>query len=160
MDSLIAWAAWLEATALGEQMRSSALLYPALNLLHLFGLILLLGPMLLLDARLLGAGRRFPLPAVSSTLTPLAVVGLLLLLGSGICLFAADAGPLTVDRLLQLKLLLITLGIGNALLFRQLWNTRLSDWDTHAPLFGRVQAALSLLIWLLVMSLGRLLAYF
>ena len=114
MDSLIAWAAWLEATALGEQMRSSALLYPALNLLHLLGLVLLLGPMLLLDARLLGAGRSFPLAAVSRTLTPLAVAGLLLLLGSGVCLFAADAGPLAVDRLLQLKLLLIALGIGNA----------------------------------------------
>ena len=160
MDSLIAWAAWLEATALCEQMRSSALLYPALNLLHLLGLVLLLGPMLLLDARLLGAGRAFPLPAVSQVLTPLAVVGLVLLLGSGFCLFAADAGPLAVDRLLQLKLLLIALGIGNALLFRRLWNARLGDWDTYAPLFGRMQAALSLLIWLLVMSLGRLLAYF
>jgi len=160
MDSLIAWAAWLEATALGEQMRSSALLYPALNLLHLLGLVLLLGPMLLLDARLLGAGRGFPLVAVSRTLTPLAVAGLLLLLGSGICLFAADAGPLAVDRLLQLKLLLIALGIGNALLFRRLWNARLANWDQAAPVLGRMQAALSLLIWLLVMSLGRLLAYF
>ncbi|APU28792.1 hypothetical protein UYA_03245 [Ectopseudomonas alcaliphila JAB1] len=160
MDSLIAWAAWLEATALGEQMRSSALLYPALNLLHLLGLVLLLGPMLLLDARLLGAGRSFPLTAVSRILTPLAVAGLLLLLGSGICLFAADAGPLAVDRLLQLKLLLIALGIGNALLFRRLWNARLANWDQAAPVLGRMQAALSLLIWLLVMSLGRLLAYF
>lgn len=160
MDSLIAWAAWLEATALGEQMRSSALLYPALNLLHLLGLVLLLGPMLLLDARLLGAGRSFPLTAVSRILTPLAVAGLLLLLGSGICLFAADAGPLAVDRLLQLKLLLIALGIGNALLFRRLWNSRLATWDHAPPALGRVQAALSLLLWLLVMSLGRLLAYF
>ncbi|MEO9334666.1 hypothetical protein ACMHYQ_03425 [Ectopseudomonas guguanensis] len=160
MDSLIAWATWLEATALGEQMRGSALLYPAFNLLHLLGLVLLLGPMLLLDARLLGAGRAFSLPAVSRTLTPLALVGLLLLLGSGICLFAADAGPLAVDRLLQLKLLLIILGLANALLFRRLWSARLSDWDTYAPLLGRLQAALSLLLWLLVMSLGRLLAYF
>ncbi|MFN3769713.1 MAG: hypothetical protein ACK4TD_15180 [Ectopseudomonas guguanensis] len=160
MDSLIAWAAWLEASALGEQMRSSALLYPALNLLHLLGLVLLLGPMLLLDARLLGAGRAFSLPAVSRALTPLAVAGLLLLLGSGFCLFAADAGPLAVDRLLQLKLLLIILGVTNALLFRHRWSARLSDWDTYAPLLGRLQAALSLLLWLLVMSLGRLLAYF
>jgi hypothetical protein len=160
MDSLIAWTAWLEASALGEQMRSSALLYPLFNLLHLLGLVLLLGPMLLLDARLLGAGRAFSLPAVSQALTPLAVAGLLLLVGSGICLFAADAGPLAVDRLLQLKLLLIVMGIGNALLFRHLWSTRLSEWDRRAPLLGRIQAALSLLLWLLVMSLGRLLAYF
>lgn len=160
MDVLSAWAAWLEASALGEQMRSSTLLYPALNLLHLLGLVLLLGSMLLLDARLLGAGRGFPLAAVSRALTPLAVVGLLLLLGSGLCLFAADAGPLLGNRLLQLKLLLIALGIANALLFRHLWSARLADWDGCAPLLGQAQAALSLLAWLLVMSLGRLLAYF
>ena len=160
MDVLTAWAAWLEASALGEQMRGSTLLYPALNLLHLLGLVLLLGSLLLLDARLLGAGRGFPLAAVSRALTPLAVVGLLLLLGSGFCLFAADAGPLLGNRLLQFKLLLIALGIGNALLFRHLWSARLSDWAGRAPLLGRLQAALSLLAWLLVMSLGRLLAYF
>lgn len=160
MDSLIAWAGWLETSALGEQMRGSALLYPALNLAHLLGLVLLLGSMLLLDLRLLGAGREISLAAASQRLTALAGGGLLVLLGSGFCLFAADATPLLGNQLLQLKLLLIALGIGNALLFRRYWNNRLADWDRQPPLLGRLQAAASLLIWLLVMSLGRLLAYF
>lgn len=160
METLTAWAGWLEASALGEQMRSSALLYPALNLVHLLGLVLLLGSMLLLDLRLLGAGREISLQAVSQRLTPLAIGGLVILLGSGFCLFASDATPLLGNQLLQLKLLLIALGIANALLFRRHWNARLTEWDSQPPLLGRLQAAVSLAIWLLVMSLGRLLAYF
>lgn len=160
MEHLIAWAEWLEASALGEQMRNSTLLYPALNLTHLLGLVLLLGSMVLLDLRLLGVGRDLGLPRVSRLLTPLAGGGLLLLLGSGFCLFAADAVPLVSDRLFQLKLLLITLGIGNALLFRHEWRQRLDTWDRAPPVFGRLQAGVSLLTWLLVMSLGRLMAYF
>src|SRR5690606_16501290 len=98
-------------------MRGSDRAYPVVNLVHLLGLVLLVGPMLLLDLRLLGAGRQYPLPAVSATLTPWAVVGLLLLLPSGALLFAADAGPLLGNPVMQVKLLLIALGIGNALLF-------------------------------------------
>jgi len=160
VELLVAWAGWLEASPLGEQMRSSMLLYPAINLAHLLGLILLLGSMVLLDLRLLGVGRDLGLPGVSRLLTPLAGGGLVLLLASGLCLFAADAGPLVSDRLFQLKLLLITLGIGNALLFRHAWSHRLNTWDGAPPVLGRLQAWMSLLIWLLVMSLGRLLAYF
>lgn len=160
METLIAWAGWLEASALGEQMRSSTFLYPALNLAHLLGLVLLLGSMLLLDLRLLGAGREISLPAASQRLTPLAIGGLLTLLGSGFCLFAADATPLLGNQLLQLKLLLIVLGTANALLFRKRWASRLDSWDSQPPLLGRLQAAGSLAVWLLVMSLGRLLAYF
>ena len=154
-----AWAAALEATALGAWMRSSGWAYPAVNLLHLLGLVLLVGSMVLLDLRLLGAGRRLPLPAVSALLTPVAAAGLLIMLPSGALLFTADAGPLSVQPMLQLKLLWIALGLANALLFRGWWGGRLADWDARPPLLGRVQAAASLLIWLGVAAMGRLIAY-
>ena len=154
-----AWAAALEATALGAWMRSSGWAYPAVNLLHLLGLVLLVGSMVLLDLRLLGAGRRLPLPAVSALLTPVAAAGLLIMLPSGALLFTADAGPLSVQPMLQLKLLWIALGLANALLFCGWWGGRLADWDARPPLLGRVQAAASLLIWLGVAAMGRLIAY-
>ncbi|CFU11540.1 Uncharacterised protein [Bordetella pertussis] len=59
-----AWAALLEACALGAWMRGSSWAYPAANLAHLLGLVLLVGAMLLLDLRLLGLGRRFALADV------------------------------------------------------------------------------------------------
>jgi hypothetical protein len=74
-------------------------------------------------------------------------------------MFSADAGPLVDNPLLQVKLLLIALGIANALLFRLLWSDRLDEWDLVRPPFGRLQAALSALCWLTAGTLGRLIAY-
>ena len=156
---LAGWAAALEGSATGAWMRGSSWAYPIVNLLHLLGLVLLVGPMLLLDLRLLGAGRLFSVAEVSAALTPFAVAGLLLLLPTGILLFTADAGPLLGNRLLQVKLLLVALGIANALAFRWLWAARLKEWDWRPPRAGQLQAALSALCWLAVGTLGRLIAY-
>lgn len=154
------WAAWLEHSPLGEWMRTSGSAYPIVNIIHLAGLVLLLGAMLLLDLRLLGLARKFPLPDVSALLTPLAAGGLVLLLASGTLLFAADAGPLLNNPLFFIKLACIALGIANAWLFRKLWSGRLEAWDVAAPALGRVQAAASLALWITAGTLGRLLAYF
>lgn len=159
MSELAALTQALEASPLGTWMRGSPWAYPAVNLAHLLGLTLLIGPMLLLDLRLLGAGRRHALPAVSAALTPWAVASLLLLLVSGALLFSADAGPLAGSPVFRTKLCCIAAGLANALLFRRLWNARLADWDAHPPALGRLQAALSLFAWLAAGCLGRLLAY-
>lgn len=152
-------ALWLEASPVGVWMRSSGVAYPAVNLIHLLGLVLLLGSMLLLDLRLLGVGRRLPLVYVSELLTPLAILGLLLLLGSGILLFSADAGPLLDNPLFPLKLACIALGIVNALAFRALWASRLAGWNDSVPRLARIQAGGSLVLWSLAAVFGRLLAY-
>lgn len=151
-------AAALEASAFGTLMRESAWLYPTVNLLHLLGLVLLLGAMLFVDLRLLGVARRLPLLPLYTWLTGFALVGLLIQLFSGFALFAADATPLLTNPLLRLKMLLLLFGIGNALLFRALHSSALIDGRTVPPL-ARWQAGLSLGLWLSVMSAGRLLAY-
>jgi hypothetical protein len=152
-------AASLEASALAAWVRGSAWAYPLVNLVHLLGLTLLIGPIGLVDLRLLGFGRQFAVADVSAVLTPYAVAGLLLLIGSGLLLFSADASPLHRNPLLQVKLYCIVLGLANALTFRSVWSYRLADWDLHPPLAGRVQAILSLVLWPAAGTLGRLLAY-
>ena len=153
------WAAWLEHSPVGAWMRTSEFAYPAVNLIHLCGLVLLVGSMLLLDLRLMGAGRRLSLSDVSSILTPFAIAGLALLVPSGVLLFSADAGPLLSNPLLPIKLGCILLGLLNAVLFRAIWNGRLGTWDDAPPLTGRLQAFASLLLWIAAGTLGRLLAY-
>lgn len=140
-------------------MRTSAFAYPAVNLLHVLGLVLLLGAMLLLDLRLLGVGRRLPVPEVSALLTPLAAAGLLILLGTGALLFAADAAPLLRNPLFVPKMACIALGVINAIVFRFIWAGRLVHWDSVPPLQARLQAGASLLLWVAAACLGRLLAY-
>lgn len=153
------WAMWLEASPLGEWMRTSAVAYPVANVVHLFGLVLLVGPIVLLDLRLLGFGQQFDLPAASQALTRFAVAGLILLATAGFLMFAADAKPLAAHPLMQIKLALILSGVLNALLFRRLWHKRVSGWDSNPAALGRAQALGSILIWLSVATLGRWIAY-
>ena len=153
------WAAWLEASAVGEWMRVSAVAYPVANVVHLFGLVLLVGPIALLDLRLLGFALEFDLSATARVLTRVAVGGFMLLAVAGFLMFAADAKPLASHTLMQAKLALILIGLLNALVFRQFWRNRLSGWDTNPPVLGRAQALASILIWVSVATLGRWIAY-
>jgi len=152
-------AACLEHSAIGALMRESLYLYPLANLLHIFGLILLVGSIGLLDLRCLGFGRGLPLAQCSRYLTPLALAGLVTMLASGFLLFAADAGPLIGSDIFRLKLLLIAAALANALVFRLLWSRQLPDWQDRAPPVARLQAAASLLLWFSVATAGRLIGY-
>ena len=154
-----AWALALMDSGLGLAIRHSLWIYPTANVLHVIGVILLVGPILALDFRFLGFARFLPNKAVSRLLTPFAIVGICLIVPSGLTLFTADAGPLASNRILQIKLSLVLLGLINAVAFRLLWARRISRWDTQPPPLARAQVVASIAIWLSVPTLGRLMAY-
>jgi hypothetical protein len=151
---VMTWAQQLEDSALGQWMRAGWG-YPFANVLHLGGLVLLLGSIGLLDLRLLGFSRRLEVEQVSRLLTPLGVVGLMVLLATGVMLFSADATALLGNRMMQVKLLAIAVAVLNALAF----GGRLHAWRHHPPPLGRAMAAVSLLAWPTVLVAGRMIAY-
>lgn len=155
---LAPFAAALEASALGTWMRGGWS-YALVNVAHLAGLALLVGPIVLLDLRLLGFGKGFAPEAVSAALTPFAVAGLLLSAASGIALFAADATALVGNRLMQFKLLALALAVANAALFRFAFARHLPHWDRRGRLSARASALLSILLWSAILVAGRLIAY-
>lgn len=154
-----ALAALLEASALGQWARGSAVAYPVANVAHLLGLVLLVGGIGVVDLRLAGLWRGIPVEPLLRALIPVAVSGLVLLAASGSVMFAADAGPMVSSNVFRAKMALIALGLAHAVLFRWLWRHRMSDWETSPPLTGRLMALGSLSIWLCVGALGRLIAY-
>ncbi|UIJ45081.1 hypothetical protein LZK98_18855 [Sphingomonas cannabina] len=148
------FAASIEASAFGMAARESAWLYPAANLVHLLGLVCLVGGIGVVDLRLVGAFRTLPLATLSRALTPIAIAGLLMLAASGPVLFAADATALIRSPRFLTKLTLIAVALANALAFRFWWRAgETPSW----PL--RMLAGASLLLWLTVAALGRLIAY-
>ena len=153
-----AWAVALEQSGLGELMRSSGLLYPLANVLHVMAICAVVTPIVLADLRLLGLGRRFPLRPTVALLSAIAAGGLVVAIASGIALFAADAGPLATNPVMVAKLVLVALGVANAVAFRLMWTRHLEDWDILAPRLGRAQAALSAGVWIAVPVAGRLTA--
>jgi hypothetical protein len=153
------FAAALEASWLGAAMRDHPFLYPLVNVVHLLGLVLIVGGIGLLDLRLLGFARKVPLTAIYGLLTGAAGVGIVIQIMSGIPLFASDATALLDNNAFGLKMLLFALALTNAGTFRLLWSSRVADWDRHPPFIGLVQAALSLMLWLSIGALGRWIAY-
>jgi hypothetical protein len=154
-----AWAVALEASRLATLVRSSDFLYPLANIVHIFGVALVLGAVVALDLRLLGHGRALPLRAVSDFLLPLIWVGLALAISSGLLMFVGDAGPLAGSTVFRVKMLLLVAALANAVLFRLLFDRRLADGDVRAPAAGMLLAGLSLLLWPSVIVAGRLLGY-
>ena len=134
---------WLSAS--GATAWAGGAIYPAANVVHVLGLVLLVGSIGITDLRLLGAWPALPVEALERALTPLAMTGLVLLVGSGSILFAADADALAGSPVFRWKLLIIALALANALLFRRLRQPAL--------------AAVSLVAWLSVAVLGRMIAY-
>jgi hypothetical protein len=135
-------------------MRESANAYPAANVLHLLGLVMLLGALGLADLRVAGAFRTLPLRPMIAALTPIGVAGFVILAVTGPLLFAPDATALVRSDVFRLKLLLIVIALGNAFVFRWQWRR-----GTEPGLALRVGAIASLLLWLAVATLGRLIAY-
>jgi hypothetical protein len=153
------WAQALQDSGFAAAIRGGTLVYPVLNVLHVLGVALLVGSIVALDFRLLGFLKNVSAEGASSLLTPFAMVGLVIALPTGVALFASDAVSMAGSRLMTIKLVLVALGIANALLFRRLWKQEMADWDRAAPPLGRVQSAVSIAIWLTVPVLGRLVAY-
>ena len=154
-----ALAAALEASPLGAWARGSNLAYPVANLVHLLGLVMLIGGIGVLDLRLVGAFRRLPVETLWRCLLPLAVAGVLLLVPAGFVMFAADASSLVVSTVFRWKIALMVVALANAGAYHLLWRRRLALWDVDPPVGGRIMAAGSLSLWLLVAALGRWIAY-
>lgn len=107
-------AAAIEASLIGGFARGSAWAYPAANLIHLLGLVLLLGGIGVVDLRIIGFFRMLPLDAVMRALTPIAIGGLAMLALSGPILFAADAAALARSDIFARKPALIGIALLNA----------------------------------------------
>jgi len=156
----------IDPSAFGEFVQSSPFgvwaggdAYPIANLVHILGLVMLVGGIGILDLRLIGLFRKLPTGALAAALTPIAIAGLLLMIPSGATMFASDASTLVNSGTFRTKLLLIVLALANAVAFRFIWQGRIEQWDINPPIGGRVMAATSILLWLSIAALGRWIAY-
>ena len=70
---LLALAGWLETVGLRQWANATPWVYPLANVLHVVGVVLLIGGIGVVDLRVAGLWRRLPLVALSRALTPIAV---------------------------------------------------------------------------------------
>lgn len=134
-------------------LKSSIWAYPALEVVHICGIALLLGNLVLLEMRVFGRGAGLDVKALASLSLGIAGVGFSLAAASGLLMFASQAAELLTNRAFTLKMLLLMLAGCNAAWFHG--RGSLDKLDGVA----RMQMVLSSLIWLAVIACGRWIAY-
>lgn len=153
----------VEATALARALRDSVWVYPFVNAGHIAGVALLVGSIIPLDLRLLGAWRSIPLASLWHVLTRTAAAGLLLAVTFGLLLFATRATEYIASGFFIAKMAIIAIATANALslrLFRPAAFTGDAFRTGTPPRRLRLAAGVSLLGWLSALTLGRLVGYF
>ena len=134
-------------------LKSSVWAYPALEVVHICGIALLLGNLVLLEMRVFGRGAGLDVKALASLSLGIAATGFLLAAASGLLMFASQAAELLTNRAFTLKMMLLMLASCNAAWFHG--RGSLEKLDALA----RTQMAASGMIWLSVVICGRWIAY-
>jgi hypothetical protein len=154
---------WLEGSVLGQFTRSLGVWsYGTINLVHIIGIALLFGSILLLDLRLLGAWRKVPLAALSGPTTFMARIGFALAVSSGIPMLSVNATDYIGNPFLLVKFPAIALALVNVWLVHrsQAWRAhRVRDLMPRENRRLAIGASLSLTFWLTAITGGRMLGY-
>jgi hypothetical protein len=151
----------IEGLAIAKAMREMLWLYPAVEIVHIVGFTILVGSVVMFDLRVLGLSRSISVRALARHLLPWSVCALLLIVPTGLMMFSAHAADFLGNRAFQLKMALLLAAGMNAGIFHTGPYSSVASWDTHAaaPAMARVSVALSIAIWIAIISCGRLLAY-
>ena len=134
-------------------LSASVWAYPALEVVHIFGIALLVGNLVLLEIRVFGQGTTLDVRALATLSLAIAGIGFSLAAASGLLMFATKAAELLTNRVFTLKMILLMLAGCNAAWFHG--RGSLDKLDALA----RWQMVLSTLIWLAVVTCGRWIAY-
>ncbi len=128
-------------------------LYPLLESLHVLGIALLVGSLVVLELRVWGLGAALPAPALAQLALPVSLAGFGLAGLTGLTMFISNPVELLANRFFVVKISLVMLAGLNAAAFHA--RGGLATLDGVA----RVQTLVSLGLWGAVIICGRWIAY-
>lgn len=131
--------------------------YPALSAAHILGIALLVGPILIVDARLTGLLRGRALLYAAPALVRTALTGFALAATTGLLLFTVKAADYAANPAFLVKLGIVAAAGLNALLLRRLVPAPFAGADP--PPAARVAALVSIAAWLAAILAGRWIAF-
>ena len=150
--NLLPFFEWCEASWLGDAIRQSLWLFPVIEAVHLLGLCVLGGSILLLDLRLLGAGlRNQSISQLSRAIHPWLLGSLVVMVTTGVALFSSEAIKCYYNTSFWVKI--TTLPV--ALLFTYTIRDRIAARAMDANATTRVVALISIALWFVVAAAGR-----
>ena len=152
---------WLEGTTLSSWMTGPLWVWPICETFHFLGLSLLVGTVGLFDLRLLGMAKGLP-PGLLSRLIPWGMAGFGINLITGTLFFVGNPSKYINNIAFYFKMTFVLLAGINVLVFYLTMAKKVEALGSgeDAPLGAKVFAGASLLLWIGIMTAGRLLTFY
>jgi hypothetical protein len=148
----------LQNSPLGMAIGGGPWLFPAIETLHVLGLASVFGSILMVDLRLLGISARGSMvSALMREVLPYTWIAFGVAAVSGTLMFISKAPVYFHNLQFRLKVMFLVLAGINMLAFHLGKYRSVHDWDRSLPppWLARIAGALSILLWLTVIALGR-----
>ncbi len=145
-------------TDLAGQIRENELAFPCIESIHVLAITLVVGTIAIVDLRLLGlASRERLVSRVTSDVLPLTWTAFAVAAVSGFLMFMSNAPAYSHNGYFRAKLVLLALAGLNMAVFQAYVSQDQDRWDKALPTPRgvRIAAAISLLLWVLVVASGR-----
>ena len=143
-----------EGSAIGQTIRQSLWLFPVIEAVHLLGLAVIGGTILIVNLRLLGLGlRAMPVRTLARDTWPYMMASLLVMLATGTSLFLSEAVKCYYSQAFWFKMW----SLGLAIVFTfTVWQSVVRKEDHEIkPLTAKLVALVSLALWFGVGAGGR-----
>jgi hypothetical protein len=148
---------WSEETWLGNVIRNHQYPFAVIEVVHLFGLTLLLGGIFLMSLRLFGLIMRdMPLSQVARQLGWISLMGLVVMAVTGVSLFASEALKCYNNNMYWYKMAFFF----PATIFHFTLYRKVTRSDNSAPFMRGLTGFLALFLWFGVAVFGRAIGYF
>src|SRR5260370_23972106 len=123
---------WLEQTSMGTVIRESLWLFPIIETVHIFGIILLVGATSILDLRLMGlAFRDESVSKIAGRFIPWALAGFIIQVTTGLLLFSSEATKMYGNVGFQIKMTLILVAGIKAHDLHSVYYSNYVEWEHH-----------------------------
>jgi hypothetical protein len=147
----------LQDLSLPTQIRESDWLFPTIETVHVFALVLVVGTIMTVDLRLLGfANKERPFSQVASEMLPWTWIAFSIAALAGMLMFSSKALTYYGNIPFRLKMVCLMLAGINMVMFHWLGTRRLESWDRGPPpRAAKFAGGASLLLWTTIVAAGR-----
>src|ERR1700758_3733614 len=144
--SLLGFFQWCEQTGIGDTIRRSSWLFPVIEAIHLLGLGVIGGAVLVVDLRLLGLGlRRQSAAQLTRDAQPWLVGSLILMIITGGLLFLSEAIKCYYHDAFWFKMSCLFLAIVFTFTIQR--KVTMTEETRRSAVWSRVVAVVSVLLW-------------
>jgi uncharacterized membrane protein len=156
------FAEWLSNTPFSNTLQVNLWVIPVVQCIHILAFTVVIGSAFMIDLRILEiAGRSQTMTATARRFIPWLWCGVVVALVTGVLMIVGEPVRELVNPAFWTKMALLAVSLAAAGAFQATLNRRMAFWEETSPLrkTTRVLAVISLLIWMGILVLGRLIAY-